>query len=198
MGTAPFEALLAKANQRGAQEFDVLCRFKGLRDPLTGKRTGTLRARYLGVPQPDHDTLRVSTNLDAGFLPAAEATALYFQRWGVETDFRRLQGPDHLPVVLSRKPQTVRQEIVLRLLAHYAVRHVQALAHSFCPQPSPKLGDPLSEVGRHQICAKPGRHYPRIGRKYQKGKRNKGNRTAQGQRWRRRKHNPSDTQAHQT
>lgn len=159
-------------------------------------------------------------------------------------------------MVLSRKPQTVRQEIVLRLLAHNAVRHVQALAclrlrhlqsqkvrpcqsagqdtgrwhkrhlvdnrpilpidlqtgltaavilghidalaHSFCPQPSPNLEDLLSEVGRHQIYAKPGRHCPRIGRKYQKGKRNKGNRTAQGQRWRRRKHNPSDTQAHQT
>jgi len=227
-----------------------------VRDPLTGKRTGTVRVRYLEIPQPDADTLRFFTNLTAAFLPAQEAAKLYFQRWGIETDFRLFKGQDHLPVVLSRKPQTVRQEILLRLLAHNAVRHVQALAclrlrhvqpqsalpsqstgqragrwrkrylvenrpilpidlqtgptaaiilghidtlaNSLCPQSPPTLDELLSEVSRHQIYAKPGRQYPRLGRKYQKGTRNKGNRRAQGKRWRRKKRLASTTQPGQT
>lgn len=227
-----------------------------VRDPLTGKRTGTVRVRYLEIPQAGADTLRFFTNLDAAFLPAQEAATLYFKRWGTETEFRLFKGPDHLPVVLSRKPQTVRQEILLRILAHNAVRHVQALAclrlrlvqpqsalpsqnteqravswrkrhlvdnrpilpidlqtgqtaaiilahidtlaHSLCPQSPPSLDELLSEVSRHQIYAKPGRHYPRLGRKYQKGRRNKGNRRAQGKRWRRKKCLASTTQTGQT
>lgn len=216
-----------------------------VRDPHTDKRTGTVRVRYLEIPQPGADTLRFFTNLTADVLPAQDAAKLYFQRWGVETDFRLFKGPDHLPVVLSRKPLTVRQEILLRILAHNAVRHVQALAclrqrlvqpqstlpsqtteqrpagwrkrhlvedrpilpidlqtgqtaaiilahidtlaHSLCSKPPSSLDELLSEVSRHQIYAKPGRRYPRLGRKYRKGKRNKGNRRAQGERWRRRK-----------
>jgi hypothetical protein len=216
-----------------------------VRDPHTGKRTGTIRVRYLEVPQPGRDTLCFFTNLDAAALPPQEAIRLYFQRWGIETDYRLFKGPDHLPVVLSRKPQTVRQEILLRLLAHNAVRHVQGLAclrlrhveqaimppstlpesvathwhkrHEIenrpilpvdlqtgqttaiilgrieqfaagCPaQPQASLDELLAEVAKHQVYAKPNRHYPRRGRKYQKGKRNKGDRRAQGKRWRHRK-----------
>ena len=99
-----------------------------VRDPVSGKRTGTLRVRYLEVPQPGRETLRFFTNLSADVLPPAEAVKLYFRRWGIETDYRLFKGQDHLPVVLSRKPQTVRQEILLRLLAHNSVRYVQALA----------------------------------------------------------------------
>jgi len=99
-----------------------------VRDPHSGKRTGTFRVRYLEVPQPGRDTLCFFTNLDATLLPPENAAKLYFQRWGIETDYRVFKGPDHLPVVLSRKPQTVRQEILLRLLAHNTVRFVQAQA----------------------------------------------------------------------
>ena len=99
-----------------------------VRDPRSGRRTGTVPIRYLEIPQPGRETLRFFTNLPADFLPPAEAAKLYFQRWSIETDYRLFKGPDHLPVVLSRKPQTVRQEILLRLLAHNSVRYVQALA----------------------------------------------------------------------
>lgn len=216
-----------------------------VRDPVSGKRIGTFRVRYLEIPQTGRDTLYFFTNLDATFLPAEDAARLYFQRWGIETDYRLFKGPDHLPVVLSRKPLTVRQEILLRLLAHNAVRYVQGLAclrlrqlerdreppgvapnatmthwhkrhvaqhRSILPVDlqtgqtaaiilghieqlaagsSPHTGETLdallTEVAKHQVYAKPNRHYPCTGRKYQKGKRNKGNRRAQGKRWRRRK-----------
>jgi hypothetical protein len=239
--TKASKARIERQRRRHGGRVDLWCDLH-VRDPLTGKRTGTVRVRYLEVPQTGSDTLRFFTNLDVGFLPADEAATLYFQRWGIETDFRLFKGPDHLPVVLSRKPQTVRQEILLRLLAHNAVRHVQALAclrqrrlqpHSGSP-PDPSeagtsgwrkrhlvhnrpilpvdlqtgqtaaiilghidslaaarrpetpqsLDELLGEVTRYQIYAKPGRRYPRLGRKYQKGKRNKGNRRAQARRWR--------------
>ena len=216
-----------------------------VRDPLTGKRTGTVRVRYLEIPQVGRDTLHFFTNLDAAFLPAADAARLYGQRWGIETDYRLFKGPDHLPVVCSRKPQTVRQEILLRLLAHNAVRYVQGLAclrlrqlergtapsnvnpealaahwhkrhvaeHRAIlpidlqagqtaaiilghidqlalgkqPDAEASLDALLAEVARHQVYVKPNRHYPRKGWKYQKGKRNKGNRRAQRKRRRQRK-----------
>jgi hypothetical protein len=215
-----------------------------VRDPVTGKRSGTFRVRYLEIPQTGRDTLYFFTNLDATFLPAEDAARLYFQRWGIETDYRLFKGPDHLPVVLSRKPQTVHQEILLRLLAHNAVRYVQGLAclrlrqlecaktpYGVAPEAAmmhwhkrhmaqqrsippidlqtgqtaaiilghieqlaarspPHTGRALdallTEVAKHQVYAKPNRHYPRKGRKYQKGKKNKGNRHAQRRRWRQR------------
>jgi len=216
-----------------------------VRDPHSGRRTGTVRVRYLEIPQTGRDTLCFFTNLDAAFLPPAEAARLYFQRWGIETDYRLFKGPDHLPVVLSRKPTTVRQEILLRLLAHNAVRYVQGLAclrlrqlerGQASPSTIPEtvatqwhkrhvvegrailpvdlqtgqtaaillghieqlaartptaaggsLEALLAEVAKHPVYARPNRHYPRRGRKYQKGRRNKGNRQSQAKRWRQRK-----------
>jgi len=93
-------------------------------------RGGLLPLRYLELP-PCHsgqETMRLLTSLSAERLPAHEAADGYHQRWGVETDIRFYKGPDHLPVVLSRKPDTVQQEVLLRLLAHNWVRSVQAQA----------------------------------------------------------------------
>jgi len=243
--TKPSRQRVERQRRSHQGQVDLRCDLH-VRDPLTGRRIATLPVRYLELPQADRDTLRFFTNLDATFLPAAEAARLYFQRWGIETEYRLFKGPDHLPVVLSRKPHTVRQEILLRLLAHNAVRHVQALAclrmrrlepsgavpatadqtpaghwrkrhlvqgrpilpvdlqtgqtaaiilghieqlasaarHHDC---RPSLDSLLTEVARHRIYAKPDRSYPRRGRKYQKGRPNKGNRKAQARRWRQRK-----------
>lgn len=211
-----------------------------VREPGSGRRIGTLRVRYLELPQPGRDTLCFFTNLDARRLPAPAAARLYFERWGIETDFRLYKGSDHLPVVVSRRPDTVQQEVLLRLLAHNAVRYVQALAclrqhQQAAPTPPPppvptawrprhqQQGRPLlpidlqpgltaalllghmdqlaaagprglpdhldallAAVTKHVIYAKPHRHYPRRGRKYQKGRRQKGDRRAQRRRWRQR------------
>jgi len=93
-------------------------------------RGGLLPLRYLELPPCHHgqETMRLVTSLSAERLPAHEAADGYHQRWGVETDLRFYKGPDHLPVVLSRKPSTVQQEILLRILAHNWVRSVQAQA----------------------------------------------------------------------
>lgn len=228
-----------------------------VRDPLSGRRTGTLRVRYLEIPQLGRETLRFFTNLPADFLPPAEAVKLYFQRWEIETDYRLFKGPDHLPVVRSRKPQTVRQEILLRLLAHNSVRYVQALAcqrwrHLHPVAATPVLPSPpsatwrtrqrqqgrpllpvdlqtgqttaillghiahlavagprglperleslLDDVLRHPIYAQPNRAYPRRGRKFQKGRRHRGNRRAQRlrRRGRRSQRPPVPVPAHET
>ena len=93
-------------------------------------RGGLLPLRYLELPpsHADQETMRLLTSLPAERLPADESAGAYHQRWGVETDLRFFKGPDHLPVVLSRKPDTVRQEILLRLMAHNWIRSVQAQA----------------------------------------------------------------------
>lgn len=57
-----------------------------------------------------------------------QCCAMYGERWGIETQCRFFKGPDHLPVVLSRKPGSVRQEILVRVMAHNWVRSVQAQA----------------------------------------------------------------------
>lgn len=93
-------------------------------------RGGLLPLRYLEIPpgHSDQETMRLLTSLPRERLPAEEAPDAYHQRWGVETEIRFLKGPRHLPVVLSRKPETVRQEVLLRIMAHNWVRSVQAQA----------------------------------------------------------------------
>ena len=93
-------------------------------------RGGLLPLRYIELPpsHADQETMRLLTSLSAERLPADESAGAYHQRWGVETDLRFLKGHDHLPVVLSRKPDTVRQEVLLRIMAHNWVRSVQSQA----------------------------------------------------------------------
>jgi hypothetical protein len=93
-------------------------------------RGGLVPLRYLErLPRhPGQETIRLLTSLPADRLAGEQAVRLYGGRWGIETQFRFIKGEDHLPVVLSRKPETVRQEILLRFLAHNWVRSVQAEA----------------------------------------------------------------------
>jgi len=93
-------------------------------------RGGLVPLRYLERPprHPGQETMRLLTSLSEDRLPGEQAVRLYGGRWGIETQLRFIKGEDHLPVVLSRKPETVRQEVLLRLLAHNWVRSVQAEA----------------------------------------------------------------------
>jgi hypothetical protein len=93
-------------------------------------RGGLLPLRYVELPPShrDQETMRLLTSLSIERLPSDEIADGYHQRWGVETDLRLFKGPDHLPVVLSRRPDSVRQEILLRVLAHNLVRSVQGQA----------------------------------------------------------------------
>lgn len=98
-----------------------------------GRAKCLLPCRYVEIPRQGPETLRFITNLPADFMSADEIGQLYRLRWGVETDFRFFKGIDHLPVVLSRKENSVRQEILARVLAHNSVRYLQAEAcqHSY-------------------------------------------------------------------
>jgi len=94
------------------------------------QRGGLVPLRYIErAPQhPGQETMRLLTSLSSDRLPGERAAGMYRGRWGIETQLRFIKGQDHLPVVLSRKPETVRQEVLLRLLSHNWIRSVQAEA----------------------------------------------------------------------
>jgi hypothetical protein len=92
-----------------------------------GKPASLLRLRYVEIAIAG-EILRFLTTLSQARLGAEAVAELYLLRWGIETDYRLFKGADHLPVVLSRTPATVHQEIILRILAHNSVRFVQAEA----------------------------------------------------------------------
>ena len=217
----------------------------------TGKSAYTLlkNIRYIEIKRPGAETLYFITNLETGELTTLEAAELYRMRWEIETNLRYFKGQDHLPVVRSRREDTVRQEVMLHVLAHNSVRFIQSEAclaqaakqveqttdknerhdqhnrnaaprsakkwtaknnlHSGPLRPvdiqfrrtvdvilgamiavllRPDIGTPeyweklLGRIAALLIMAKPARSYPRRGRKYNKGKRNKGNAKAQKKR----------------
>ena len=67
----------------------------------------------------------LTTRLDPLRTPAAELAALYHERWEVESTCDEIKT--HLlgrhPILRSKTPPLVRQEIEGLMLAHYAVRH---------------------------------------------------------------------------
>ena len=66
----------------------------------------------------------MTTLLEPQRAPAAELAALYHERWEMETAYDEIKT--HLlgrhPILRSKKPELVRQEIEGLMLAHYAVR----------------------------------------------------------------------------
>lgn len=206
--------------------------------------------RYIEVRRQGVETLYFITNMDESELTTTEAVELYRLRWEIETNFRFFKGQDHLPAVRSKKEETVRQEVLLHVLAHNSVRFIQSQACiaeaateaslqcnvstvSTDPPATPSAkevnkddGDAwlpkarlhgdllrpvdlqfyrtvetilgyamqellfpssstlqweqlLRKIAGLKIWAKPGRSYQRHGRKFNKGKRNKGNVKAQ-------------------
>ena len=217
--------------------------------------------RYIECKRPGADTLYLITTLNEEEISLAEAVELYRMRWEIETNFRFFKGQDHLPIVRSKKEDTVRQEVILHVLGHNSVRFIQAeaciaeaniratarpdttsapkppkrptiptptesahtrkmattwtakhilhsrllrpidlqfnrtvetilgfiIAELLQPDSPPDWAMLLKKVAGLKIMAKEGRAYPRIGRKYNKGKRKKGNVKAQRQKAKSRK-----------
>jgi len=98
--------------------------------------------RYIEIKRPRADTLYFITNLGEEEVTTLEAAELYKKRWEIETDFRIFKGQAHLPVVRSRREDTVRQEVLLRILAHNSVRYIQSeaclLHHRTAHEPQPE------------------------------------------------------------
>ncbi len=112
-------------------------------------RGGLLPLGYSERPSehPGRETMRMITSLPAEALPLHESRAMYGERWGIETQYRFFKGQDHLPVVLSRKSETVRQEVLVRVMAHNRVRRVQAEAGVTAPG-SPMAAAPPPQIVR--------------------------------------------------
>lgn len=215
--------------------------------PGNGRPACTLHGlRYIEIRRDGIQTLYFITNLGPDELGTLDAADLYRMRWEIETNLRYFKGQDHLPAVRSRREDTVRQEVLLHVLAHNSVRFIQSEACldelAATKQEPAEPADPevsekpaqdtgkwlpktdlyagplrpidlqfsrtvdtilgtildllinpahrtparwhamLRRVAALRILAKPGRSYPRRGRKFNKGRRNKGNTKAQKKR----------------
>ncbi len=95
---------------------------------VKGKRSNSIQVRYLEIKREGMETLYFMTNLTKEEFSTDEIVTLYRMRWEIETEIRFLKGQDHLPVILSRKEVTVRQEMAARILAHNTVRYIQSKA----------------------------------------------------------------------
>jgi uncharacterized radical SAM superfamily Fe-S cluster-containing enzyme len=118
-----------------------------------GKPTALLPLRYIEITI-NGETYCFLTTLSKDRISAPAVAELYLARWEIETDYRLFKGPNHLPVIISRTPMTVRQEILLRILTHNSVRFVQADA---CLLPLSR-GELLVSRARATFCRVPAAH----------------------------------------
>ncbi|MFC1636918.1 IS4 family transposase [Planctomycetota bacterium] len=65
-----------------------------------------------------------TTLLDAQAYPPDDLADLYFQRWGVELDFRHIKITLQMDVLRCKSPQMVRKELWCHLLAYNLIRHL--------------------------------------------------------------------------
>lgn len=86
----------------------------------------TISVRYMEIQREGAQTLFFMTTLSESELNQQEALELYRMRWEIETDFRFFKGQDHLPVILSKTEETVRQEVIMKVIAHNSLRFIQS------------------------------------------------------------------------
>ena len=86
----------------------------------------TISVRYMEIPRKGAQTLFFMTTLSVKELSQQEAVELYRMRWEIETDFRFFKGQDHLPVILSKTEETVKQEVIMKVIAHNSLRFIQS------------------------------------------------------------------------
>jgi hypothetical protein len=107
----------------------------------------------------------ITTLLDPADLSAAEAIALYPWRWEEESTLKEikevlLEGKQ--PLLRSKTPELVEQELYGLLLAHYVVRSVMAQAAALAEVEPCRLSFKRSqEVLEDYLMEKPGRGGPR-------------------------------------
>jgi len=81
------------------------------------------------IPDRSDEVIRLATSiLDPEEAPAIELAALYHERWEIEMLFDEIETHQigAQPILRSRSPELVRQEVWGLLLTHYAIRHLMA------------------------------------------------------------------------
>ena len=129
---------------------------------IRGNASKTIKLRYIEIVREGLETLRFITNLSLAEFSLEEIATLYRPRWEIETEFRLFKGQDHLEVILSRTEETVRQEVLTRVIAHNAVRYIQSEACAVVAEEtrniqSEECVEPAEEIQNIQseACAEP-------------------------------------------
>jgi hypothetical protein len=82
------------------------------------KDTYELSFRIVRFPLSDSSCECIVTNLPAGEFPAERIKKVYFNRWGIESSFRKLKYSIGLSNFHACKPEYVKQEIQAKLIAY--------------------------------------------------------------------------------
>ena len=91
----------------------------------------TLRQIKVTVPHPGFRVQHfyiVTTLLDAAQYPAGELADLYFQRWDVELFFRDIKTTMGMDVLRCQKPDMIRKEVLMHLIAYNCIRRLMSEA----------------------------------------------------------------------
>jgi hypothetical protein len=95
-----------------------------------GLTVRVIEYRMPGVPGGDRIYRLVTTLLDAQAAPALELAALYHERWEDETVLAEVKVtlPGGRPILRSRRPDLIRQEVYGLLVTHFAIRQLMVEA----------------------------------------------------------------------
>jgi len=75
-----------------------------------------MKIRFVRILLDTGEYETVATSLDRAAFPASRIKELYYMRWGIETAFRDLKYTSGIVHLLSRKDESIRQEIYASLI----------------------------------------------------------------------------------
>jgi len=161
--TLPVEQVLAD----GSYLSHIYASANDRRDGAEGIAVRVIRYTH-DDPQRDgcgEETCLITTLLEPADLSAQEALLLYPWRWQEESTLLEVKGvllQNHQPLLRSKTPELVEQELYGLLLAHFLVRSVMVVAALFAEvQPSRLSFKRSQEILEDYLMEKPGRRGPR-------------------------------------
>ena len=157
--TLPVEQVLAD----GSYLSHIYASANDRRDGAAGIAVRVIRYTH-DDPQRDgcgEETCLITTILEPAELSAQEALALYPWRWQEESTLLEVKGvllQNHQPLLRSKTPELVEQELYGLMLAHFLVRAVMVVAALFAAVEPSRLSFKRSqEILEDYLMEKPGR-----------------------------------------
>lgn len=94
-----------------------------------------MEMRIIRVKGPDRDGKRttrylVTTLLDAQTYPCEEIASLYMHRWEIELRFRDIKTTMGMEMLRTQRPEMIRKEVLMHMIAYNAVRLLMLKAAS--------------------------------------------------------------------